>query len=125
MMRRSIFVLLVCMTTGCKADSDAGSGHSADPGQRYASIVTESCVEQGRLGASPESLARNCRCVADSLSRFVPADMQARTVQAGRFDDSDWAQIKGTPAENKIAESLYQDCSMSYALAYALFEQWP
>jgi hypothetical protein len=140
-MKRSIFVLLAFVTAGCTGDAETAG--PTDLVQQYSAIVTQSCVEGSKLGPSPgqggwgssaeqggvepspEWLIRNCRCVADSMARFVPPDLQAQAVKTGTFEDSDWASIGGTPAESKIAEALYQDCAMSYALAYALFRQWP
>src|SRR5262245_4648859 len=122
-MRRLIFALLAFVTAGCAGDAETAA--PTDLGQQYSALVTQSCVEGSRVGPpsgsgeqgavepSPEWLIGNCRCVADSMARFVPADLQAQSVKAGTFEDSDWANISGTPAESKIVESLYQDCAMS------------
>jgi len=118
-MRKSTFGLLACVMIGCAGSTGAAADDDLD--QRYALIVTEACVERGRMGSTPEMLTQNCTCVADIMSQYVPVEMKAQTVQRDKFADSEWAKIKGTPAEGKINESLYQNCSMSYAL----IQQWP
>lgn len=118
-MRKSTFGLLAYVVIGCAGSTGVAADDDLD--QRYASIVTEACIERGRLGTSPEMLTQNCRCVADVMSRYVRVEMKTQTVQRGQFDDSEWARIKSTSAASKINESLYHDC----ALSYALIQQWP
>ncbi len=119
-MQKAILGFFALVTVGSIGDARLTAADEALD-RRYAAIVTETCIERGKMGTTPETLTRNCTCVADIMAEYVPLEIKAHSVQKDRFDDSEWAEIRDTPAESQISEGLYQDCAMSYSI----IQQWP
>lgn len=80
MRHSALFVLVAALVCG------GATGLSLD--QQFIEMSTASCIEDGRLGATPARVAENCRCASEQAADYSSAPLKQFFVEHGRMPDS-------------------------------------